>query len=67
MVGQVDGWVDVCGWVAHTCMHAHTYAKHANLNCEWLSPLVGGKDHKSSHRIKLSILGQDLFHFGDLT
>ena len=56
MGGVGDGWVDVCGWVAHACKHAHTTRpKYVHLICEWLSTLGGwvGMWVKSPHIINL--------------
>ena len=42
----------------------------ANALLHWVGGCVGGKvstGHKSSHRIKISQLVQDLFHSSDLT
>ena len=65
MDGGVGGWgvplthVDMH---AHTSTHTYTHIKHDNFNCKW--PMSGGvsTNHKSSNRIELSLLGQDLFN-----
>ena len=70
---RVGGWgMGWLGGVPHmcTCMHTHAHAhiytyihfKHDNFNCKW--PVGGGvsTNHKSSNRIELSRLGQDLFN-----
>ena len=69
----MDGRMCVARSPMYACI-THTYAKYiyANLNCEWLSPLgqwvgrcMGGisTNHKSSYRIEISWLVQDLFYF----
>ena len=35
-MGGVGGWMCVGGWP----MHAYTHAKHANLNCKYLSSVT---------------------------
>ena len=73
VLGSLRLWVDgVVGGYPHTCahactctrahMHTYTHIKHDNFNCKW--PMGGGvsTNHKSSNRIELSWLGQDLFN-----
>ena len=61
MDGWMGGWMGGCGcWPIYT--YIHTHAKHADFNCEWLSPLSGWLS-----RLEISQLVQDLFYFNDLT